>query len=302
MTITAEQRADRRNHLGASDIPALFGCDPYRTSYDVWLSKMNNLTDSPSEAAELGNRLESYVLDQAEERLGLINRNVQVWCEGLPLLANLDAQLTNGEPVEAKTSGLLGGFHQRAIWGDQGTADVPDFVAIQVHAQLACCPENVSQAHVQAFLGGRGDVWYIIPRDAHIDGWIRDKVEQWWDCHIVKGKAPTNPPTNTEMLRRIERVPDKIVEVNSALVAEYEEVRDIHLGYEKTEEKAKALLLAALGDAEWGRLDDGRMVKFVLEESKRFDQKGFREDNPALARKWTKISTSRTLRIVKAKR
>jgi predicted phage-related endonuclease len=264
---------------------------------------MNDLEDSPSEAAELGTSLEPYVLDQAEQRLGTLVRDMQVKCDGLPLVANLDAVLAaTNEPVEAKTSGLLGGFHQRSIWGDQGTADVPDYVALQVHAQLTCCPQRVTQAHVQAFLGGRGNVWYVIPRDDWICKSIRDMVVRWWDRHIIDGTAPTNPPSNLDMLKRIQRMPDKIAEnIDSALAVAYEEARDAHKTTKVAKEAAQAKLIAALGDAEWGRLDDGRMVKFVMPKGERFDYKRYSEEHPDHVKAYMVPGGGRTLYILKAK-
>ena len=58
MPITSAQRLARRNHIGASDLPAIMGLDTFKTAADVWLEKRGMLIDSPEAAVE---HLERFV-------------------------------------------------------------------------------------------------------------------------------------------------------------------------------------------------------------------------------------------------
>ncbi|HRR40229.1 MAG TPA: YqaJ viral recombinase family protein [Syntrophales bacterium] len=77
MPITETQREARRKHLGSSDVAAILGVDPFKNAYDVWLEKTGKVdsSDISSEAAEIGNALETGILNLAERRLGKILRN-----------------------------------------------------------------------------------------------------------------------------------------------------------------------------------------------------------------------------------
>ncbi len=50
MSLTAEQKADRVNTLGASEIAAVCGLSPWKSVHDVWLSKMGLVDDETSGA------------------------------------------------------------------------------------------------------------------------------------------------------------------------------------------------------------------------------------------------------------
>ncbi len=67
--ITPVQCERRRKHLGASDTGALFGVDPYKTDYDVALSKIYPLKeDVPSLAAQVGNAVETTIVHWLSQR------------------------------------------------------------------------------------------------------------------------------------------------------------------------------------------------------------------------------------------
>jgi len=69
--ITEEQLKQRENHVGSSDMAAIMGVDPWRSSADVWFEKTGKLKEqAETEAMYLGNKLEGGVLDFAEEKLG----------------------------------------------------------------------------------------------------------------------------------------------------------------------------------------------------------------------------------------
>ena len=96
MPITETQRLARRNHIGASDLPAIMGLDTFKTAADVWLEKRGMLIDQPAkEAMKAGNRFEGGVVDYAEEELGPLVRDVEIAVPdlGFPLVCHLDAQV-----------------------------------------------------------------------------------------------------------------------------------------------------------------------------------------------------------------
>ena len=45
MGISQQERLERRDSVGASDVPAILNFSPFRNSHDVYLEKTTNLED-----------------------------------------------------------------------------------------------------------------------------------------------------------------------------------------------------------------------------------------------------------------
>jgi predicted phage-related endonuclease len=65
--MTPGERIERRQYLGASEVAAVIGMDPFKGAHDLWSEKMGLLGESEeSEAAEMGKLLESPILQRYE--------------------------------------------------------------------------------------------------------------------------------------------------------------------------------------------------------------------------------------------
>lgn len=253
MTITAEQREARRQWVGASDVAAICGLDPYRTAYDVWLEKRHRTEDIKSEPAAIGDWLEGPLLDWAQEQLGFdVERGREYRHPTLPLAANLDgAVYSNDGPivVEAKTAGLSNPMFRAAEEGWLPDSP-PDRVILQVHAQMMCVGPDCRTAYVAALVAGMGRKLYTVERnDEWCDG-IAKIVAEFWK-RVEDGTPPDDTPT-LDVCKRIIREPGKTTPVPADLVTEYEASTALEKNAKRDRETAKARLLASLGDAEAG--------------------------------------------------
>jgi putative phage-type endonuclease len=282
---------DRRSRLGATDMSALLGLNPYRVAYEVWLEKRDLLEPwSGNAATRLGQRLEPGLLDEAEQRWGKLKRNVVVKHANAPLAATLDGWLVESKtPVEIKTAGMLSDFADVSGWGEQGSDEIPDHYLVQVHTQLACTDSE--SAKVLALIAGRGIVEYEVFADPKVSQMIVGFAADWWDTHIVRGIEPdrTKPPS-LEVLKRIRRQPNSVVALDasaSELVEQWEAAKEARKSADEIEEDRKKQLILTLGTSEGGQLPDGRMVTFLEQTRKEYV---------------CKESTFRVLRIQKAKK
>lgn len=251
MPITAEQRELRKKHLGSSDIPAMLGLSPYKSAYDLWLEKTGKLIEADNEtpAMRAGTRFENGVLDDAEEQLGELRRNVWLCKRGgaAPIASNIDAVvLKTGDPVEAKTAGLFGPLTE--WWGQEGTDQVPDRVIAQCQVHLLVTEAEV--CHVPTFLGGRGFAMFEIPRNVKIINAIIDAAEHFWQEHVLRNVEPHGSRASLEVVKLIKREPQKVTTIEPELVEAWLETRDVASEAQKVADQAKADVLAALGDAE----------------------------------------------------
>lgn len=260
--------AERRTRLGATDVAAIIGASPWRTPWDVWAEKTGRLQDDRDNSAmSAGRRLESAVLDEAESLLGQLERDIIVRApDGIPVAATLDARvIATGEPVEAKTSGIVGPLH--GLWGEQGTDEIPEQYLMQCLTQLLCCP-GAAQCHMTALLGGRGFVRYTILRDEHravIDD-LAAFATDWWALHVVRGKEPERVSAVPDTFKRLVRIPNKIIaggELEQRAVDQWHRLREARIAAERAEKEAQAAVWALLYDAEACDLPDGRRVQIT---------------------------------------
>lgn len=183
----AEWHAQRAKGIGASDVPAIAGVSSWATPIDVWQSKVGLTEPTPETAlTRWGQLLEPVVAEEAERVLGIKFRRLAraVHYKEWPVLfAHLDR--TSSEAIlEVKTSMTTKG------WGDDGSSAVPDAVALQVQAQLACADKEL--AYVAALIGYRDFRTYRIERDRPLfDDLILPVLREFWT--LVETNTPPEP-------------------------------------------------------------------------------------------------------------
>lgn len=270
MPITQEQREQRKHFLGSSDMAAVLGVSPWKTGYDVWLEKTGRLVDVEVEenpAMKAGNVFENGVLDAAEERYGHLLRNHRAVCPGTHIAANIDAVVeADRVPVEAKTVGLF--WKTNEWWGDEGTDQVPDRVLIQCHVHLLCLGNGAEVCHVPAFIGGRGFVFFEVPKKEDLLKIIRERGERFWTEHVMANTPPKDSKASLEVVKRIRRQPESVANVDPALVDTWNDAKEAAKIADTAENDAKTAVLQALGEAEAGLCGElGAVIYF--EQSRR---------------------------------
>lgn len=183
----AEWHAQRAKGIGASDVPAIAGVSSWATPIDIWQAKVGLTEPTPETAlTRWGQLLEPVVAEEAERVLGVKFRRLAraVHYKEWPVLfAHLDR--TSSEAIlEVKTSMTTKG------WGDDGSSAVPDAVALQVQAQLACADKEL--AYVAALIGYRDFRTYRIERDRPLfDDLILPVLREFWT--LVETNTPPEP-------------------------------------------------------------------------------------------------------------
>ena len=263
--------AERRKAIGASEVSSILGLNPYGTAWEVAADKRGLLDPFENKATNAGNVLERAVLDHAESVLGTLMRNVRIEHKSLPLASTCDAQVAfGGEPVEAKTTGIVGPVIGQ--WGDALTDQVPDYYLVQVHAQLMCTGKDLG--YLFALLPGRGFVEYHIEANPQLHEHIGNVCADWWEKHIVQGHdVPMTVKPALEVVKRLRKTPSKVIEATAAFEELLSRREDCKTAQKNVNEKLEALdaeLLAMLGDAEAANLSDGRQFTYLERSRKGF--------------------------------
>lgn len=263
--------AERRKAIGASEVSSILGLNPYGTGWEVAADKRGLLEPFENKATGAGKVLEVAVLDHAESVLGTLKRNVRIKHESLPLASTCDAMVAfGGEPVEAKTTGIVGPIVGQ--WGDALTDQLPDYYLVQVHTQLMCTGKELG--YLFALLPGRGFVEYHIEANPKLHEYIGNVCADWWEKYIVLGHdVPMTVKPALEVVKRLRKTPNKVIEASPA----FEEMLTLREAAKECEKQAKsqveeieAKLLIMLGDAEAANLSDGRQFTYLERNRKGF--------------------------------
>lgn len=261
--LTQDEIERRRRFITATDVPKLFGRSPWGSAADVFWDKVGTRRFTGNAATEAGTLLEPSVIAWAHQQLGgVVSGDWRVHENGINA-CSLDAMTIDGEPVEAKTTGIVGPGtpHQ---WGDEGTDEIPEYYLLQVHAQLAVT--GAPRAWVPALIGGRGFVMYRVQASPAINEAIARVSEQFWREHIEQNVQPEGCIPTLETMKGIRRTPGKEVAIADELAADYLEKQAVAAAAAKDADQAKAALIAALADAETGAYSGG---KFTFAEQTR---------------------------------
>lgn len=185
----------RRLGIGGSDVAAILGLSKWKTPLDVYNDKVS--TDEPTEidnpSMEWGRRLEPLILEKYNEVTGAsaVKPDVMFASEERPfMVANLDGLTPDGRVVEIKTARTASG------WGEEGTDEIPEYYATQVHHYLSVM--GAAECDVAVLIGASDFRVYTVKRDEELIGMLVAEEEKFWRDH-VEARVPPAPRTLEEM-------------------------------------------------------------------------------------------------------
>ena len=209
--LTPEQMELRKSRLGASDMAAVMGLDPYRNALDVYMRLVGMERPRPeTPQMKRGNRMEAVIADWYEEemrqqfpRLVLVPAASIIhpshdWLLATPdRLVHFDPEqdLLAGRGLEVKTRA----FTKKGEWGEAGTDEVPHGVAIQCAVGMACL--NLPEWDVAAALSL--DDWriYHLLRDSETEEAIIAAGRDFMENCVAKSEPP--PLDGSEAAHRL---------------------------------------------------------------------------------------------------
>lgn len=251
-----EWLAARRDGLGASEVPAILGLDPYKTALDIWLEKRGLAEGRVGDTMpqKVGRFAEGMIASLYAETTGqtLVTVPTRRHGELSMLFASADRMVVDPDeiawryPVEIKNRGGL-----PRGWGEAGTDEIPEAVAVQAHVQMACY--GLDRADVAALLGGNDFRIYTLQRRPDIEAYILENVAAWWQRHIVEGVEPAieGPSASKYLAQKFAQSTGEVVaaseEVNAMLASLARVKRAIAEG-EAEEEALTNAIKAAIGE------------------------------------------------------
>lgn len=279
--------------VSASAVAAIYGLHPFvpKDKYAAeLLSDIPPTPIPPNPAMERGNRLEPFMLDWASDKLDVkfITPDEMFACDsehGARMVATLDGFYEEGDirrVLEIKTT--------TRPWEGR----LPDYWRIQGIQQAICAdvdqiiwavfdPSMILHIHLQN----------ITPAEQaeHISA-----VEQWLNA-IELGMTPTGVEWSYETVQtRFAKSTEKVVQLDSLddKFAQLRHVRNELASYKELEDKLKAEICEAMGDADTATVGGRTVATWKSQTRDTFDTKAFRVAHPELATQFTKQTNTRT--------
>jgi putative phage-type endonuclease len=226
----------RSQHIGASDVAALFDMSPFTTLWQLWMEKSGKLPPedlSDNKSVQAGTFLESGIANWAAHRWDMkIEKVVDYYtaddCPGMG--ASLDFQTDGGHPVEIKWSAHGDGWEYE---GDTITC-APDNYVLQVLHQMACT--DAEYGWLIALIRNEPRRMKV-PRSEEIISKIKSEIRIFWESV----RAGEEPPVDFDkdgdaVVRLLDFVPMSEV----TLTTEHAHLFQTYLENAAVEKEAKA--------------------------------------------------------------
>lgn len=250
--LTQEQQEFRVRGIGASEVAAILGLDPYRSPIDIYAKKLGLVEDAPSFHTERGNFIEPGLRAWASKRLGVNFQPGQSrqHAEHAHVLATPDGEHEDENYRIANVLELKSpGFRTWHEWGDGD--DAPDRYVVQVVQQMLVT--GAPRGHLAAWLGDDLRI-YTFERDAELEGVIVESIERFWRDYIETQTPPPadGSPSSREWLsRRFPRALGEMIRADDAmegLLLELREARAAQAEAEARRELVEQKLKEIIGD------------------------------------------------------
>lgn len=250
--LTAEQIAARRHTLGASEIAAVCGLDPFRGPWDVWADKMGFDIRQPFTEADMGHLFERPLLEHYSRTTGVVLTYPETMIHPLHKWVSATPDgLAWDRVVQVKVVG--------ANMAHKWDAGVPEYVVCQVQWEMMVT--SLPLAVVVACVGGTDYRALDVPADIELQETLLYRGREFWEQHVLTGVPPD--PDASEACRkalsaRHRRVSTDMLPASSELV-------EMACEYKALSKQIKALETEqdAIGNAL--RLAIGERSGFVFE-------------------------------------
>lgn len=205
---------DRLTYLGATDISAIVGINPYQSAHDVWLQKKGLLVTEETIPMRAGTYMETFIAQEFQ-------RETKVKClrsktykhEKYPFLAcNPDREI-KWKGIDAILECKNVGHWAARNFGQDGSDQIPEHYMVQIMWQLlitgkdlvvlaALIDDRELRTYFYSFNPEYSEWAHIFDKEAGVK--LFNHAIGWWNKHIVRDIEPelTGSDSDAAYVRR----------------------------------------------------------------------------------------------------
>ena len=312
----------RQTGIGGSDISAIMGFNSYKTAYDLYHDKINDVVaDAQSESAYWGTILEDVVAKEYALRNDCKVQKVNYMIRHPEFdfaVANIDravinpsisgnvrfkdGKLTTDRLLEVKTASE----YMKSNWGDEESDQVPDNYNLQCQWYMGIT--GVDECDLALLLGGNKYRQYNIKFDPELFAILIEEARNFWINHVLARVEPTPTTLANAKQKYTKALPDSTLDLhfnddeNIAIIDRYIELKDTEKQVKADIEQAQTDLINLIGFNEALAVDGELVMTYKAQKGREtFDKKGCLKAYPELAEQFAEFTktgeASRTLRI-----
>ncbi len=188
MPLTLEQHAQRRQGIGASEISAIVGLNPWSGPIDVYQAKVEVLERQSNAAIRRGDYLEPALREwyayQLQRRVTIPDTMVH---PDNPLVLATPDGISHGEGGPIYLEIKCPGYHTQRDWGADGSDQIPDYYIPQVTWGMAVAGLKV--AHVVALVFNDMRI-YTLQYDDELFCALQEQAMNFWHRHVLPQRPP----------------------------------------------------------------------------------------------------------------
>lgn len=312
----------RRLGLGGSDVGAVCGLSPYRTTVDVYLDKIEQKPEQSADEMTApmywGTVLEDCVAKEFSRRTGWKVQRINYLLKDEWRIANIDrvvskngkapwvrGQLRTDTLLECKTASAYSSEH----WGPSQESEIiagnvtsehkiPDTYETQVQWYMGIT--GCTRCYVAVLIGGNDFRMYQVNFDPDLYARLDGICERFWNDCVLLRTAPT--PADADDAVKLYPVPesDDMAEANDVLSVEIGELRNINGRIAELKKEADAIkgrLCIAIGEKSGLTIAGEPACTWTAQTSRRFDATAFKAAYPDLYNEFTKQTRTRVFRV-----
>ncbi|MDA5386494.1 YqaJ viral recombinase family protein [Loigolactobacillus backii] len=178
---------NRRGGIGGSDVAAILGMSPWRSPYEVWADKTNQLpiSDKGNEFTHWGNVMEPILAREFEKQTNKkVYRQNKTYCHPKYdfLRANIDRDIAGEDGfLEIKTAME----YKSQEWADD---EVPAAYLLQVQHYMNVLDRPY--CYFATLVGGHHFMTKKVERDQTVIDQTQEILIEWWQKHVIEGAPP----------------------------------------------------------------------------------------------------------------
>lgn len=289
--LQTRHKHDGKTIVGASEVSAVMGVNPYKNIIDIAIDKMQPpQVREQNQAMKRGTYLEQGLLDYASAEIGsVIVTPAMMYLNGR-IISTLDGVTNDSTRLfEAKTT---------TGWV-QGDACLPEWFW-QAQAQMHCT-DAIRVTFIVLDRQLRITMFDVV-RDEEAIADMVEKVELFCTA-IDDERLPEDVPLSAEQVQQLHPTADAgEIELGAAgleLVQRWQTAKELSKQYADEEQELKDALANLIRNHESGTIDGHKIITYKAQSTTRFDSKAFGESHPDLLKQYQKQSSFRVLRAVK---